>query len=199
MAFASSATVTAASCGLDLLGCTIVGTITAVGGGTIRDLLIGSTPVFWMVEVEYLILCLATSVLTFFGWKKLDGILQEDDDILFWADSIGLGAFCVIGCQNGIRRGFPVVVCLVCGLMTSTFGGVLRDVICKRPVRICHSNDEIYGTTALLGSSAYLGARALNFNPTLRIASGVSTTVFARYWAHANNTKLPTWQKSSAS
>ena len=193
IAFASSATVTAGCCGLDLLGCTIVGTITAVGGGTLRDLFLGSVPVFWMVETEYVLMCLVTSVVTFFGWRQLDGILKEDDDILFLADSIGLGAFCVIGAQNGIRRGMPTLICIICGLLTATFGGVVRDIICKRPVRICHSNAEIYGTTAIAGSTVYMAARGLNFSPAVRIASGVSMAVLARYGARKKGRRLPVW------
>jgi uncharacterized membrane protein YeiH len=194
IAFASSATVTAGECGMDLLGCTIVGTITAIGGGTLRDLFLGSTPVFWMVETEYIFLCLITSVLTFFGWKQLDGILTQDDPILFWADTIGLGAFCVIGAQNGIRRGMAPVICVICGLLTATFGGVTRDTLCKRPTRILHAHAETYGITAVGGATAYMAARALKFSPAVRIYSGMATCVALRYVARRDGKRLPTYK-----
>ncbi len=85
--------------GMDMLGCTIVGTITAIGGGTIRDLLIGNAPVFWAFEYEYIWLCLATCGATFLSWDFLtrNDMIKEDSPFLSFADSIGLGAFCVIG------------------------------------------------------------------------------------------------------
>ena len=121
VAFATSGTITAGYAGLDLLGCTIVGTITSIGGGTVRDLLLGQTPVFWMLEYEYIMLCLLASVCTFYTWKDLEdngnGIITENGmhltlacvhfiifllsniigRFMFWTDTIGVGAFCVIG------------------------------------------------------------------------------------------------------
>ena len=82
VAFATSGTITAGYAGLDLLGCTIVGTITSLGGGTVRDLLIGNSPVFWVQEYEYILLCIAASVCTFFTWKDIEdegkGIISEN-------------------------------------------------------------------------------------------------------------------------
>jgi len=129
---------------MDLLGCSVVGTLTAVGGGTVRDLLLGNQA-FWVAEWEYIVLCLASAGATLACWKQLDeaGIVKEDG-ALFWAgDTLGIGAFCVIGAQNAVRMGLHPVICILCGVCTSTFGGVMRDVLCNRPVRILHSKSEV--------------------------------------------------------
>jgi uncharacterized membrane protein YeiH len=178
---------------MDLLGCEIVGTITAIGGGTVRDLLIGNAPVFWVIEYEYILLCLASCSLTLFAWNDRDknGILAEDSKLMFWLDAIGIGAFCSIGAQNGIRKGFHPIICILCGMITSTFGGVVRDVLTKRPVRILHSNAEIYATTALTGATAYMGVRSLGGTPMMRICAGIFTGVAMRYAAVEYDLRLP--------
>ncbi len=193
VSFACSGTLTAGYAGLDLLGCTIVGTITAIGGGTVRDMLLGSLPVFWMVEYEYILLSIATCGLTFFGWKELENrkLIEEDGALMWWTDTLGVGAFCVIGAQNGIRRNMSFVICVICGLLTTTFGGVIRDTLCKRPVRILNSHAELYGTTALCGASAFLVARSIGANPAIRMTAGAVTAMSMRYWASDNNIKLP--------
>ena len=73
VAFAASGTMVAGHAGMDILGCTMVGTITSLGGGTIRDLLLGRTPVFWFKEIEYLLLCVGTALAAFYAHDKLEG------------------------------------------------------------------------------------------------------------------------------
>lgn len=194
ISFASSGTILAGQVGMDSLGCTLVGAITATGGGTIRDLLIGNTPVFWMAEVEYLWLILATIGVTFCFYKDewKDTAIGENGIIFRVTDAVGLGAFACIGAQNGIRKSLPGVVCVLCGMMTATFGGVMRDVLCSRPVRIMHSHAEIYAVTALTGSMAYVGLRQLCFSPAVSIGCGVMSAATMRYWATTQNVKLPT-------
>jgi uncharacterized membrane protein YeiH len=192
-AFAVSGTITAGYAGMDLLGCEIVGTITAIGGGTIRDLLIGNAPVFWVIEYEYIWLCLASCSLTLLAWHDRDknGWFAEDSRLMFWLDAIGIGAFCSIGAQNGIRKGFSPIICILCGMITSTFGGVTRDVLTKRPPRILHSNAELYATTALTGATVYMAVRHLGGSPLMRIASGIVTAASMRYAAVEYDLKLP--------
>lgn len=193
LSFASSACILAGSYGMDLMGCIIVSTITSIGGGTIRDILIGNTPVFWMEEVEYLGMCIITAALTFVGWKTLrdEKIIDENGSLFWWTDTIGIGAFCVIGAMNGVRKGLPAVVCVACGVITSTFGGVCRDVLVKRDVRILHSHAELYATCAMFGASAFMGARAMGASPLVRIVLGASTAMIMRYYATENEIKLP--------
>eukprot|EP00667_Euglena_gracilis_P014203 EG_transcript_14694 len=189
VAFAMSGCITAGLTGMDLLGCVVVGTITSIGGGTIRDLLIGNSPVFWVEEYEYLIMCLVVATATFvylvvFGQK-------DEPALLWWADTVGLGAFCVIGAQNGIRRGCHPLICVACGMFTATFGGVVRDVLCHRPVRILHSHAEIYASTALAGATAYMAAKAAGLPLVYRIGTGFAVAVSLRILATEKGIRLP--------
>jgi uncharacterized membrane protein YeiH len=199
ISFAASGTIVAGYAGMDSLGCTIVGAITATGGGTIRDILLGNFPVFWMAEVEYLWLILATVGVTFVMFDKYskDALFGENGAILYVSDTVGLGAFSVIGAQNAIRMGLPPLVCVVCGMITATFGGVFRDILCCKPARIVHSHTEIYGVTALTGAVFYVGMRALKFSPAVRICGGVLSAACMRHWASTYNVTLPlaTWYK----
>lgn len=198
VSFAHSGAVLAASLGMDMLGSAAVGTITAVGGGTIRDALFLARAPFWTQETEYLLLCAATAVATFALWPTVAERVSDDHPVLFGGDTLGVAAFSVIGAQNGIRAGMPLPVSVLCGVATATFGGAVRDVLCKREVRIFHSHAEIYATTAAGGASAYLGARALGASPRMRIAVGLATAATLRCLARAQGIRLPTWRDQQA-
>jgi len=192
--FALAGTVTAATVGMDVLGCSIVGTITAIGGGTIRDILLGSLPVFWVVETEYVLLSLATCLATFLGWEQMKKMgIDDGSDFLQWWDAVGVGAFCVIGTQHGVRRGLHPVITLFCGLVTACGGGVVRDVLCQKHPRILYSEAEVYASCALAGSSMYLVTAAAGFSPAVKIGTGFGIAVFSRYLAWTKNAKLPAW------
>jgi uncharacterized membrane protein YeiH len=178
--------------GLDILGCTVVGSITALGGGTVRDCMLNQR-VFWMDEYEYILICLGACALTLTAWKSLEdkGLVKEDGDMFWWSDTIGIGAFCCIGAQNAIRMNLNPIICILCGMFTSTFGGVVRDTLTKRDVRILHSHSEIYASAALGGSTMYMIARALGGSPFVKIATGATTAVTMRYAAAHHDIKLP--------
>jgi uncharacterized membrane protein YeiH len=125
---------------------------------------------------------------------------DELDMILETLDAIGLAAFAIIGAQNGVRAGMPMVVSAICGMSTSTFGGMLRDILCARPVRIVHSNAEVYAPPALLGAMTYLAAQKVVFPttstttpPAFRIGSALMVCMASRYVAVTHNVKLHTW------
>lgn len=192
VSFAASGCLTAGHMGLDSLGCAVVGSITALGGGTVRDCMLNQR-VFWMDEYEYILLCLATCAATLAAWKALEDedIVKEDASWFWWSDTLGIGAFCCIGAQNAIRLNLHPVICILCGMFTSTFGGVTRDVLTRRDVRILHSKSEIYASTALGGSTMYMIAKAFGASPAIKIFSGASTAVAMRYAAAHHDLKLP--------
>lgn len=200
VSFAASGTLCAGHAGLDVLGCTIVGTITAVGGGTIRDAMLHQRA-FWMDEYEYILLCLATCGLTLLTWKELEdkGFVHEEDTWFWWSDALGVGAFACIGAQNAIRMNLHPVISILSGMFTATFGGVVRDTLCKRDVRILNSKSEIYATTALSGATMYNVTRALGGSPSLKIGAGVATAMAMRYAAAHHDIKLPlaAWRKEA--
>jgi len=123
-----------------------------------------------------------------------DDYYDELDAVLDTFDAIGLCAFAIIGAQNGVRAGMPMVVSAICGMATSTFGGLTRDVLCGRPVRIVHSNAEVYAPPALAGAITYLGAKGMHLSPGLRIGSAMFVCLGSRYMAVKHDVKLYTWE-----
>ena len=198
--FAFTGAHTAAAHGLDLLGVLLVGTVTAVGGGTLRDLVVFARAPFWSGadgETEYLYISLASAALAFFALPELRraGALHEEGPLLQWGDALGLGAFAVIGAQNGLRARLPPLLCLLCGVMTATFGGLTRDVLVAREggVRILHSHAELYASCAGAGAGAYLAAAALRAPLWARVCLGVGAGAAARAAAWQQGLRLPTW------
>lgn len=194
--FAYSGAILAASSGMDLLGAALVGTVTAVGGGTIRDSLILSKRPFWTEEVEYLYIAMITAAGTFLYFGASPPEETRHETLLeFGTDALGVGAFCVIGAGNGVRARVPGLVCGLCGMATATFGGVVRDILCDRQVRILHSTAEIYACTAAAGAATYLVARRLKLPLFPRVAAGVGVAVALRTWAWSSGIRLPVWPK----
>lgn len=198
--FSLSGAVAAASCGLDLLGTTLVGGIVGLGGGTIRDVFILSRAPFWVEETEYLWMCFASAAVTFFAWplvtKDRDptGPKLIDHPVLFWMDTVSLAAFAVIGVQCSIRCGMPFFINMLAGLISCTGGGIIRDILRREPVRILHSHAEIYATTALGGTGTYLAARALGLPIPARVITSMFTLIAMRVWAtDGAGVRLPTW------
>lgn len=200
-AFAMTGSLLAASSGMDAFGCTVIGTITAVGGGTIRDVLLGQgRRAFWMEEQEYLWIAAGAALATFFGWERAKQAygLADDDYWIEALDALGVGAFCVIGAQNGIRAGVPVIAQVLCGVMTATFGGAVRDVFVGRPTRILHSYSDIYATAAAGGALAYITARGVGLPPPLRVIAGVGVGVGMRVAADTYDIRLPVYSSAKA-
>ena len=198
--FAFTGAITAGAHGLDMLGVLMVGTITAVGGGTLRDVLILSRLPFWSGadgELEYIYISLGAAALAFFAfpWLRARELLHEDGALLQWGDAAGLGAFAVIGAQNGLRARLPPLLTILCGISTATFGGLTRDVLVAREggVRILHSHAEVYASCAAVAAGSYVLAARAGLPLAARIAAGVGVGVAARAVAWGHGLRLPTW------
>ncbi|CAK4086111.1 unnamed protein product [Aphanomyces euteiches] len=206
--FAVSGSLTAVTSGCDLFGSVLVGTITATGGGTLRDALVLNKSPFWVEEWEYLVLSAAAAAGTFYLWGQLSpgkeiiegsGMTLKSADggegtLLDWGDAIGIGAFAVIGAMNGIRAQCPLLVSSICGMMTATFGGMTRDTLLNRPVRILHPYADTYAPVAFTTATAYLAMRGIA--PRLqgiRIASCVALGVAMRQQASTHGWRFPHW------
>jgi len=187
--FAVTGSMAAASSGMDLVGGCLIGMVTAVGGGTVRDLMVGQHPVFWLVEKEYLAMAVtcagAAYLLAPYAMERWpEGPMQEAwQSFMKWGDAVSVGAFAIIGAHCGLRRKMPLFACVLFGLMTATFGGITRDVVCQRPVRVLNRNQEMYATVALSAATAYITATLAGCSPAVRVASGVGTSLAGRYWA----------------
>jgi uncharacterized membrane protein YeiH len=145
IAFALSGALTAMSKRMDAFGVFIVAFVTAVGGGTLRDVMIGRTPVGWMLDLVYVYAIICAVVFAVLFRKKFDRLRTS----LFLFDTIGLGVFTLIGLEKGINIGLHPIVCIALGTITACFGGVIRDILCNDIPVIFRR--EIYATICILG------------------------------------------------
>lgn len=147
--FAITGALVAARKQMDPVGFMVVGTATAIGGGTLRDLVLGARPV-WVDDQNYLLICLAASLATFWAAKPFTRL----SPILVWLDALGMALFAVAGAQKATTLGAGPVVAVVMGVMTASFGGLMRDILCgDRPLMF---HREIYATAAAIGALAWL-------------------------------------------
>ena len=122
--------------------------VTGVGGGTLRDILIGA-PVFWVRQPTYLAVTLAAALAVWiFGWGR------RGERILTWLDAVGMAAYAVVGALKALSLGVPPLSAVVMGVLTSTFGGIIRDVLAHEPSVLLRR--ELYVTAALVGASAFV-------------------------------------------
>lgn len=150
VAFAISGALAAMNRKLDLFGIFIIAFVTAIGGGTLRDILIGNTPVTWMEDNIYFYLIGLVTVLAIIFRDKIYYLKTS----LFLFDTIGLGVFTITGVEIGLRNQLDPIVCIALGAMTGTFGGVIRDIlVAEIPVIF---RKEIYATASLTGGLAFI-------------------------------------------
>ncbi len=148
--FAVSGALFAAEKRMDILGFILIAAVAGVGGGALRDVLLGLTPVFWVREPLNITIVIAAAILTY---CLLTQIRQRDRWIL-WMDAIGLAVFAVLGAQAALLHGAPPVVAIVMGVMTATFGGLMRDVLCAEVLTLMRP--ELYISCALLGAFSFV-------------------------------------------
>lgn len=148
--FAVSGALAAGRKELDLLGVVVLAALTAIGGGTLRDLLLSRHPVFWVADGRYLIVILAAAVLTVAYVR----VLPAPGEALLVADALGLALFAISGAQIAGAAGCPAIVVVLMGTMTGVAGGVLRDVLTAQIPLILRR--DIYATAAIAGIALYL-------------------------------------------
>ncbi|MCZ8228164.1 trimeric intracellular cation channel family protein [Flavobacterium sp.] len=157
LAFAISGALTALHKRMDPFGVLIIAFVTAVGGGTLRDVLIGRTPVGWMQDLNYLYIISLGFVLVLI----FRGNLHRFKLSMLFSDSIGLGVFTLIGIQKGLDFGMHPFICVALGTMTACFGGVIRDVLCAEIPVIFRK--EIYATICIFGGFVFFMLEQGNF------------------------------------
>jgi uncharacterized membrane protein YeiH len=150
--FGASGALAAARAKHDIITFGFFAAITGVGGGTLRDLLIDA-PVFWVARPEYVAVCLTAAVgVWIFGWG------QGREKTLLWLDAVGMAAYAVVGALKATSLGVPPFSAIVMGVLTSTFGGVIRDVLAHQPSILLRR--ELYVTPALVGAAVFVGLDA---------------------------------------
>jgi uncharacterized membrane protein YeiH len=155
IAFAISGVLVAMNKKMDLFGILIIAFVTAVGGGTLRDMLIGQTPVGWMNDMTFTYAILGSTVLAVILRNKINYLRTS----LFLFDTIGIGLYTVIGIEKGLSAGLHPIICIALGTMSACFGGVIRDILCNEIPVIFRK--EIYATACILGGLTYFLIRKL--------------------------------------
>lgn len=141
---------------MDLFGVLVIAIITALGGGTLRDVILDHHPVSWIRDDTY-ILVASLAALATVGWVRLTRPINETG--LLVADAFGLAVFTVIGTEVALQQATPLSTAVIMGVMTGVAGGVMRDVICNEIPLIFQK--EIYATACIVGSLAFIGLREL--------------------------------------
>ena len=179
--FAISGALMAGRYRLDPFGVGVLATVTAIGGGTIRDVVLGAFPVFWVERPEYLALTFGTAFITILLIRKPKLLPRR---FLLLADAFGLALFAVLGAQKTLTLGFSPVIAVVMGGVTGVAGGMIRDVLCSEIQLILRQ--EIYATAALVGGGLYVGMQHFGFAVELSLIVSVVAALLLRlaaiYW-----------------
>ncbi|WP_026621849.1 putative membrane protein YeiH [Ensifer sp. WSM1721] len=184
--FAATGALSASRKQLDIIGYLFLASITGIGGGTMRDVILGATPVFWVLNPAYLLVCASVGLLVFFTSHRLESRYR----VLVWLDAIGLSAYCVMGAAKGLAATGSPTVAIVTGMLTATFGGILRDLLAGEPSVLLRS--EIYVTAALLGAGVFVLATMIGMPLAATSALGVVTAFAVRGGALRYGWTLPT-------
>ena len=187
LAFAISGIRLAAGKGLDWFGAYVVGFVTAVGGGTIRDILLDIKP-FWLVQPSYLIITALGLIFTIIFRRQVVRLNHS----LFVFDAIGLGLFVVVGVAKSYAAGFPWWVAVIMGTVTGSFGGLLRDVLINETPLIFRT--DFYASACVLGSIIYVLMGRYSSLPIewVQFMSAISVFIF-RVLAVVLHIQLPTF------
>ena len=178
---------------LDLLGVVVLAIVTALGGGTIRDLLLGASPVFWIRDINYILLSAVTAVLVF----VVSQIRPLDSASIRIPDAFGLAIFTVIGANIALEHNVSWMVAVIMGMMTGVAGGVLRDVLAGEIPLILRT--EIYATASMCGALVYTGLSSMypevSYGPfpvdMTNMLAGMLVTLSIRLVAIKWNLSLP--------
>lgn len=165
--------------------------VTGVGGGTLRDLLIGA-PVFWVQRPGYVLVCLAAAVAV---WVLGPGG-QGRRRVLLWLDALGMAAYCVVGAAKAAAIGAPPFSAMVMGVLTACFGGVIRDVLAHEPSVLLRR--EIYVTCAAVGAGTFVVLQMVGVGGTPAGLAGFTVAFAVRAGAILWNWSLPGFPASKA-
>jgi uncharacterized membrane protein YeiH len=186
--FAVSGALAAGRLQLDLLGVLVLASLTAIGGGTLRDLLMNRHPVFWMANPTYLLVICASAL----GTMLYVQFLPIPAQALLVADAMGLALFALSGAQLAEAARLSPIIVVLMGTMTGVAGGVMRD-ICSNMIPLLLRQD-IYASAAIAGISLYLALKALGLREPLAFWTGLAAVVALRLTAIFLGWSLPVFQ-----
>lgn len=184
-AFAISGMRLAARKKFDLFGAYVIGFVTAIGGGTIRDILLNKS-VFWMTEPSYLI-CTAVALASVILFRRY---IVKLEHTLFLFDTIGLGLFTVVGISVTLSHGYNMLIAIILGAITGSAGGVIRDILINEIPLLFRK--DIYAMACVAGGVIYYSCTLLNFNTIITQLLTMFTVIVIRIVARKTNYSLPT-------
>jgi len=187
--FAISGALAAGAKKLDWFGVVVLGVIVAIGGGTIRDLVLGVSPVSWVEDLTPVYVAMVAALVTI----VLGGWLVRLPTSMLVADAAGLAVFTVIGANKALALGFEPAVALVAGVLTGTFGGLIRDVLTGEIPLILRA--EIYATASLAGAALYVVLAEIDPNAAVIVIAPMILTFLLRLAAVYWGWSLPTFSK----
>lgn len=184
-AFAATGALTAARKDMDITGFALLAIVTGIGGGTLRDLLLGITPVGWVGDPFAVFLCIGVAVLTYAFYGRLEKMQKA----IIWCDALGLALFSVTGAKLALTAGAAPIVACAMGVITATFGGIIRDVLSAEVPLILRR--EIYATASLLGAAVFVILQVLELPVEVAMAAGFIAAFVLRGLAIMNGWSLP--------
>ena len=191
LAFALSGVIEAARKRLDVVGVAVVAFAAAFGGGTLRDLLLDYRPFFWVQQIEFLWIVLALCAGAMLVMRQRH--LRPTERAILWPDAIGLGLFTAIGVDRALALGQPALVAVMMGVVTSVFGGVLRDVLVNEVPRAL-SDHRPYALWAFAGGWLYVVLLGAALPPWLALSITVVATAGLRVLSVYRDWQLPSWR-----
>lgn len=184
--FAISGALAAGRKSLDLLGVVVLGIVTAIGGGTIRDVLLDRHPLFWLIDPAYLIVIIASALMTvsYVRWRPPPAVA------LLYADAVGLAMFSIAGAQVAERQGLPALSCIVLGTITGAAGGVVRDIL-SAEIPLVLRKGNLYASAAIAGTTLYFVLSSAGIRHPISDLAGMVLVAAVRLASIAFGLQLP--------
>jgi uncharacterized membrane protein YeiH len=191
--FAISGALAAGRRRLDLIGVLVLAAVTAVGGGTVRDLLLDRHPIFWLADARYLFVIIVAALATvlYVRWGRVPWITLDV------ADALGLALFSIVGTQVAERTGLPALSCILLGAVTGAAGGAIRDVLTAR-VPLVLQQGSLYAAAAIAGTSLYVVLARLGLERSTAALAGMAVIAGLRLAAIWWGLELPVFEVRTA-
>lgn len=188
--FAATGALAAGRKRMDLFGIIVVAIVTAIGGGTVRDVILGIRPVLWISDPMYVVVATAAALVTFVAARHL----SKAHPLLLIFDAFGLAFFTVIGCQKAFAMHVPYVIVVVMGVITGVAGGIIRDLLCGEIPLVLRK--EIYATASLLGGIVLVALRHFDVSRGVSVIIAAAAVLMLRLAAIYWQLSLPVFRVS---
>lgn len=187
-AFAITGALVASRAQMDAVGFVALGTVTGIGGGTIRDLLLDAHPLVWIAQPAYLLVCVGVSLIVFVTAPLIESRLR----VILWADAAGMALFATVGAERALAHGAPAAVAIAMGAITAVAGGIVRDLLAgERSIIFAR---ELYITAALAAAAGFVALDAAGVARETAVLAGVATGFALRAGALIRGWSLPRYR-----